>query len=433
MILLLVLIGFGVAALAPWLYSILKERTGWVLAAYPLAVFVILEVLSGRVANGNRVTEAHEYLPSMGISLSFALDGLSLLFGLLISGIGALVVIYAGGYLKGHPLLGRFFAYLMMFMSAMLGVVLADDLIALFVFWELTSISSYLLIGFNHEEEKSREAALQALLVTGGGGLALLAGLLMLGTVAGTFEISAIREQGDLIRGHALYVPIFALIALGAFTKSAQFPFHFWLPNAMAAPTPVSAYLHSATMVKAGVYLLARFDVVLGGTPVWTWTLGLAGLATMTLGAIRALRETDLKRILAYSTVTALGTLIAADRAEFQGRTQGSRCLPRRALVVQRCAVHGRRQRRSRNGDARRYQAGRTSKQATVHVEGCLSGGFLDGRLSTTVWLHRERARLQSQVGPGRVGGVVGSGPRRTRQCTHRYGGARRRTSPVLG
>ena len=309
MMLLLVLIGFGTAALAPWLYTMLKERTGWVLAAYPLTVFVLLEVLSGRVANGNRITEAHEFLPSMGISLSFAFDGLSLLFGLLISGIGALVAIYAGGYLKGHPLLGRFFAYLMMFMSAMLGVVLADDLIALFVFWELTSISSYLLIGFNHEEEKSRESALQALLVTGGGGLALLAGLLMLGTVAGTFEISAIRHQGEFIRGHALYVPIFALIAIGAFTKSAQFPFHFWLPNAMAAPTPVSAYLHSATMVKAGIYLLARFDVVLGDTPVWTWTVGLAGLATMTLGAIRALRETDLKRILAYSTVTALGTL----------------------------------------------------------------------------------------------------------------------------
>ena len=310
MMLLLLLIGFGVAALAPWLHTRLEERTGWVLAAYPFAVFLLLEVLSGRVANGNRMTEAHEYLPSMGISLSFALDGLSLLFGLLISGIGALVVIYAGGYLKGHPLLGRFYAYLLMFMSAMLGVVLADDLIALFVFWELTSISSYLLIGFNHEEEQSRESALQALLVTGGGGLALLAGLLMLGAVAGTFEIGAIREQGQFIRGHALYVPIFALIALGAFTKSAQFPFHFWLPNAMAAPTPVSAYLHSATMVKAGVYLLARFDVVLGGTQVWTWTVGLAGLATMTLGAIRALRETDLKRILAYSTVTALGTLM---------------------------------------------------------------------------------------------------------------------------
>ena len=310
MILLLVLLGFGIAALAPWLHGMLKERTGWVLAVYPLTVFIILEVMSGRLGNGDRTIEVHDYLPSMGISLSFALDGLSLLFGLLISGIGALVVVYAGGYLKGHPLLGRFFAYLLMFMSAMLGVVLANDLIALFVFWELTSISSYLLIGFNHEEEKSRDSALQALLVTGGGGLALLAGLLMLGSAAGTFEISAICKQGEFIRGHAFYVPIFALIALGAFTKSAQFPFHFWLPNAMAAPTPVSAYLHSATMVKAGVYLLARFDVVLGGTPVWTWTLGLAGLATMTLGAIRALRETDLKRILAYSTVTALGTLV---------------------------------------------------------------------------------------------------------------------------
>ena len=310
MMLALILAGFAVAAVAPILFAWLKDRAAWLLAAYPAAVFVYLQVQTGQVVDGGSVREVHSLLPSMSISLSMTLDGLSILFGLLISGIGSLVVIYAGGYLKGHPLQGRFFAFLMMFMSAMLGVVLADNLIGMFVFWELTSISSYLLIGFNHSEEKSRSAALQAMLVTGSGGLALLAGILLLGAVAGTLELSEIRQLGDSVREHSLYFPIFLLISLGAFTKSAQFPFHFWLPNAMAAPTPVSALLHSATMVKAGVYLLARCDVFLGETPIWTWTLGLAGLVTMTLGAVRALRETDLKRILAFSTITALGTLV---------------------------------------------------------------------------------------------------------------------------
>lgn len=306
----LLLAGFAVSAVAPLLIAWLKDRAAWILAAYPAAVFVVLQVQSDQLVGGESIREVHAFLPSMSVSLSLVLDGLSMLFGLLISGIGTLVVIYSGGYLKGHPLQGRFFAFLMMFMSAMLGVVLADNLIGMFVFWELTSVSSYLLIGFNHSEEKSRAAALQALLVTGSGGLALLAGILLLGSVAGTFELSVLRQQGESIRGHSLYMPIFLLVSLGALTKSAQFPFHFWLPNAMAAPTPVSAFLHSATMVKAGVYLLARCDVFLGETPVWTWTLGMAGLLTMTLGAVRALRETDLKRILAFSTITALGTLV---------------------------------------------------------------------------------------------------------------------------
>ena len=310
MMLVLILAGFVVAAFAPLLFAWLKDRAAWLLAAYPATVFVALQVQSSQLVGAESIREVHAFLPSMSVSLSFVLDGLSILFGLLISGIGTLVVIYSGGYLKGHPQQGRFFAFLMMFMSAMLGVVLADNLMGMFVFWELTSVSSYLLIGFNHTEEKSRSAALQALLVTGSGGLALLAGILLLGAVAGTFELSVLRAQGELIRGHSLYMPIFLLISLGALTKSAQFPFHFWLPNAMAAPTPVSAFLHSATMVKAGVYLLARCDVFLGETPAWTWTLGVAGLLTMTLGAVRALRETDLKRILAYSTITALGTLV---------------------------------------------------------------------------------------------------------------------------
>jgi multicomponent Na+:H+ antiporter subunit A len=262
------------------------------------------------VLEGGAVRQSVPWVPSFGVHLSFYLDGLSLLFALLITGMGALILIYAGDYLKGHPQLGRFYLYLLLFMSAMLGLVLSDNLIALFVFWELTSFSSYLLIGFKHEDETARTSALQALLVTGAGGLALLAGFVLLSIAGGgTFELSEIAAKGEAIRGHALYTPLFILIVAGAFTKSAQFPFHFWLPNAMAAPTPVSAYLHSATMVKAGIYLLARLDALLGSTALWVWTLSIAGAATMLVGAVAAIGHTDLKKVLAYTTITALGTL----------------------------------------------------------------------------------------------------------------------------
>jgi multicomponent Na+:H+ antiporter subunit A len=245
----------------------------------------------------------------LAVNLSLALDGLSLLFALLICGIGALVLIYAGGYLAGHARLGQFYAFLLLFMGAMLGLVLADNILTLFIFWELTSISSFLLIGFTHERSESRAAARQALLITGGGGLALLAGLIMLGIAGGSFELTELLARGDALRAHPLYGPILALVLAGAFTKSAQFPFHFWLPSAMEAPTPVSAYLHSATMVKAGIYLLARLSPLLGGTAAWTATVGGVGATTMLVGGLLALYQTDLKRILAYTTVSALGTL----------------------------------------------------------------------------------------------------------------------------
>jgi multicomponent Na+:H+ antiporter subunit A len=244
------------------------------------------------------------------VSLSFALDGLSLLFALLVTGIGALILVYAGGYLAGKRELGRFYAILLLFMASMLGLVLADNLITIFVFWELTSVTSYLLIGFEHERGDVRAAALQALLVTGTGGLAMLAGFVLLGQIAGGYDMTTLREQAGAVRADALYLPALLLVLAGAFTKSAQVPFHFWLPNAMAAPTPVSAYLHSATMVKAGVYLLARLQPVLGGTDAWTVLVSAAGAATMLLGGYLALFQTDLKRILAYSTVSALGTLV---------------------------------------------------------------------------------------------------------------------------
>ena len=250
-----------------------------------------------------------EWIPSLGITLSFRLDGLGLLFSLLISGIGLLVLLYASSYLHGHPHLGRFYGYILAFMVTMLGTVLAADLITLFVFWELTGLCSFLLIGFDYRQVASRRAALQALLVTGAGGLALLAGLILLGQAADSSDLGVILSSGERIRSHPFYLPILVLMLLGAFTKSAQFPFHFWLPGAMAAPTPVSAYLHSATMVKLGVFLLARFSPALGGTDAWLYSLVSVGGITLLLGAATAVLRTDLKQILAWTTVSALGML----------------------------------------------------------------------------------------------------------------------------
>ena len=249
------------------------------------------------------------WAPALNLSLSFRFDGLSTLFALLITGVGTLIVIYARKYLEQHPFAGRFHAVLFAFMGSMLGVVLSDNVIALFVFWELTGFTSYLLIGFEHERPEARRAATQALLVTAGGGLALLAAGLLLVDTVGTPLLSDMADRGPLT-DHPQYLGIVALMLLAAFTKSAQFPFHFWLPNAMQAPTPVSAYLHSATMVKAGVYLVARITPLLGGTTMWVGTITVVATLTMILGALRALFETDLKRVLAYSTISALGVLM---------------------------------------------------------------------------------------------------------------------------
>ena len=287
-----------------------RVNAGWFIALLPLALTIYFAGLVGRVAAGEIITASYAWVPSFGVNLSFYVDGLSLVFALLISGIGTLVTIYAGGYLAGNPQLGRFYLYLLLFMAAMLGLVLSGNIITLFVFWEVTSLSSYLLIGFNHRQDKARASALQALLITGAGGLALLAGLVLLGQIGGSWELATLLDQGVAIQTHPLYLPILFLILLGAFTKSAQVPFHIWLPNAMAAPTPVSAYLHSATMVKAGIFLLARFNPILGDTPAWQVSLITAGAITMLLGAYLAWQETDLKRILAYSTISALGTLV---------------------------------------------------------------------------------------------------------------------------
>jgi multicomponent Na+:H+ antiporter subunit A len=299
----LVLFGFGLGLLAPLLCRIARGWTGWLLAAYPAAAFLLL--LVGELEPEQQLA----WGTSLGLELSFALDGLSRLFALLITGVGAFVLIYAGAYMRGRPHLGRFFASLVGFMAAMLGLVLADNVLLLFVFWELTSITSFLLIGFEHERSAARAAALQALYVTAGGGLALLAGLLLLADAGGSSSLRSLALTGATIRGDGLYAPLLLLVLVGAFTKSAQVPFHFWLPNAMEAPTPVSAYLHSSTMVKAGVYLLARLHPALGGTTLWMTLVGGVGAATAVTAAVLAWRQTDLKRILAYSTVSALGMM----------------------------------------------------------------------------------------------------------------------------
>ncbi|GEK52807.1 putative monovalent cation/H+ antiporter subunit A [Vreelandella venusta] len=304
-----VLMGFVLAASSPLLNRWFGERTSLVLALFPALMAAWLFSQAAAVMSEGPLLLEWSWVPSLGISLSFLLDGFSLLFGLLITVIGTLVLIYAGGYLKGHADIARFHLALVAFMASMLGLVLADGLLTLFVFWELTSITSYLLIGFNHTDIEARKSARQGLFVTVAGGLALMAGLVLLGQASGSWSFYEIGQMESDLREHSLYTPMLICLLLGAFTKSAQFPFHFWLPNAMAAPTPVSAYLHSATMVKAGIYLLARLHPELGGTALWVGILSVVGAITMLTGAFLAVHHTNIKKLLAYSTIMALGTL----------------------------------------------------------------------------------------------------------------------------
>ncbi|WP_313615203.1 putative monovalent cation/H+ antiporter subunit A [Agrobacterium sp.] len=301
---------FAGAIFAPFLVGRFSHNAAWLLAIIPALAFVHFTSFLPAVSAGEAITGGYVWVPSFNLSFSWLIDGLSLTFALLITGIGTLIVCYAGGYLKGHPQQGRFLSFLLLFMGAMLGVVISDSFLMLFVYWELTSITSFLLIGFDHEREASRRAALQALLVTGGGGLALLAGLIFIWNISGVTQLSELVQGGDIVRASPFYLVTLALVLGGAFTKSAQFPFHFWLPNAMEAPTPVSAYLHSATMVKAGVYLLMRLNPVFGDTPAWEILLPLFGGVTMLVGALLAVRQTDLKLMLAYTTVSSLGLLV---------------------------------------------------------------------------------------------------------------------------
>ncbi|MBB4007260.1 putative monovalent cation/H+ antiporter subunit A [Allorhizobium taibaishanense] len=298
------------AVLAPALINRLGYRASWLLALMPFLSFLHFLSFLPEIADGGEVTGGYAWVPSYNVSFSWYLDGLSLTFALLITGIGTLIVLYAGAYMKGHAQQGRFLAFLLLFMGAMLGLVMSDSFLMLFIYWELTSITSFLLIGFDHERQAARRAALQALVITGGGGLALLAGLILLWNVSGVTQLSMLLHVDNIVTTSPYYLAILLLILGGAFTKSAQFPFHVWLPNAMEAPTPVSAYLHSATMVKAGVYLLMRLQPVLGDTPAWQILLPFFGGITLIVGSVIAVRQTDLKLMLAYTTVASLGLMV---------------------------------------------------------------------------------------------------------------------------
>ena len=311
------MIDLAFIVLLPFVGSLLpfaagRARRPWctLAAVIPAALTLLLLIPYVPGVLGGETFVFHQpWLDAAQMSLSLRLDGLSFVFVLRVSGIGLLVTLYAHYYLSAKDPMGRFYVYLLWFMGSMLGVVLSENLLLLFFFWELTSLSSFLLIGYWTHDSDARKGARMALIVTGGGGLALLAGILLLGRMAGSYELSIVLASGDLIRNHTLYPAALVLILLGVFTKSAQFPFHFWLPHAMAAPTPVSAYLHSATMVKAGVFLLARLYPALSGTEMWFYTVTLVGLSTLLVGAVTALFRHDLKGLLAYSTISHLGLI----------------------------------------------------------------------------------------------------------------------------
>ncbi|MCK8126899.1 monovalent cation/H+ antiporter subunit A [Pseudoalteromonas sp. 2CM39R] len=278
-------------------------------AIAPLAALAITLYHAPAVLAGETIRFSAQWIPALGLDISLRLDGLSLLFLFMILGIGLLVILYARYYLSQNDSLPKLFSYLMLFMTAMLGIVMSNNVIQLWVFWELTSISSFLLISYWWHKSEARKGARMALAVTGAGGLALLGGLMLLGDIVGSYDLDTILASKAIIQSHNLYELALVLVLLGAFTKSAQFPFHFWLPHAMAAPTPVSAYLHSATMVKAGIFLLARFYPALAGTDTWFLLVGLTGLTTLLFGAYIALFKHDLKGLLAYSTISHLGLI----------------------------------------------------------------------------------------------------------------------------
>ncbi|MGJ8758663.1 monovalent cation/H+ antiporter subunit A [Acinetobacter sp. HC8-3S] len=275
-----------------------------------LSCFILLLTQAETVLQGNTLQQSWDWLPQLGINLSFRLDALGLLFGLLISGIGTLIYIYAYYYLSPKNSLSKLYQLLMLFMAAMLGISLSNNLIILLVFWELTSISSFLLVGYWSQYDAAQRGARMALTITGMGGLAMLGGFVLLGQITGTYQIDQLVLMKDTIQQHYLFVPTLLLILLGAFTKSAQFPFHFWLPNAMAAPTPVSAYLHSATMVKAGIFLLARLAPIFIGAALYHNIVTFVGLFTLCMAAGFAIFKEDLKGLLAYSTISHLGLIV---------------------------------------------------------------------------------------------------------------------------
>ncbi|MGE3743695.1 MAG: monovalent cation/H+ antiporter subunit A, partial [Geminicoccaceae bacterium] len=300
---------FAGSCLAALLPANARNAEAWLAGAVALASLAFVAVCYPRIVDGGVIRHTVEWVPDLGLEFSLRMDGFAWIFATLVTGIGFLVVLYARYYMSPADPVPRFFSFLLAFMGAMLGIVLSGDLIQLVFFWELTSLFSFLLIGYWYQNPQAREGARMALTVTSAGGLCLFAGVLVVGHIVGSYDLDRVLASGDVIRAHRLYVPALVLVLLGALTKSAQFPFHFWLPNAMAAPTPVSAYLHSATMVNAGVFLLIRLWPAMGGTDEWLWLVGSAGLITFIFGAFVAVFQQDLKGLLAYSTISHLGLI----------------------------------------------------------------------------------------------------------------------------
>ncbi|CAH0225189.1 MULTISPECIES: Na+/H+ antiporter subunit A [Priestia] len=310
---LVILSPFLLAFFVPLLYRKFQRiHTGWFVLPLPLVLFIYFTQYISGVSKGGTYLHSMKWIPSLGINFDAYVDGLGLLFSLLITGIGTLVILYSIYYLsKTKEALHSFYVYLLLFMGSMLGVVLSDNLMSLYSFWELTSLSSFLLIGYWYKREKSQYGALKSMLITVFGGLSLLAGIVLLYVMTGTFSIREIISNVDVVTSSHLFIPALVLILLGAFTKSAQFPFHIWLPDAMEAPTPVSAYLHSATMVKAGIYLLARLSPVFAISATWFFAISIIGLITLFWGSFSAVKQQDLKGILAFSTISQLGMIMS--------------------------------------------------------------------------------------------------------------------------
>jgi multicomponent K+:H+ antiporter subunit A len=302
---------FAGAIAAGLLPTYARNAAAWLAGAVSLIALGVVWAGYPTVLAGSVIRHEVEWMPSLGLNFTMRMDGLAWLFAGLVTGIGALVVLYARYYMSREDPVPRFFAFLLAFMGSMTGVVLSGNLLQLAFFWELTSLFSFLLIGYRHQTPAARDGARIALIITAAGGLCLFAGVLVLGHIVGGYDLDLVLISGDRVRSHPLYLTALVLILLGALTKSAQFPFHFWLPHAMAAPTPVSAYLHSATLVKAGVFLLARLWPALAGTDAWFWIVGTAGMATLLLGAYIAIFQHDLKGLLAYSTISHLGLITA--------------------------------------------------------------------------------------------------------------------------
>ncbi|RDS87970.1 monovalent cation/H+ antiporter subunit A [Pseudomonas fluorescens] len=305
-LLLLPFIGSCLAALLP---HNARNTESLLAGLVALVGTVQVALLYPQIAHGGVIREEFMWLPSLGLNFVLRMDGFAWLFSMLVLGIGALVSLYARYYMSPDDPVPRFFAFFLAFMGAMLGLVISGNLIQIVFFWELTSLFSFLLIGYWHHRADARRGAYMALMVTGAGGLCLLAGVMLLGHIVGSYDLDQVLAAGEQIRAHSLYPVMLALVLIGALSKSAQFPFHFWLPHAMAAPTPVSAYLHSATMVKAGVFLLARLWPSLSGSEEWFWIVGGAGALTLLLGAYCAMFQNDLKGLLAYSTISHLGLI----------------------------------------------------------------------------------------------------------------------------